>query len=104
MDFTQGVTPDYRGWFSAWLPTTAPQAEWAGLVIEAGTYDVVSVIDAIRMDRWLRFAKGRSIHSREEMRRSMMDKLYPEDAEWRSKALRNGLDAQRRMFRGLLDW
>src|SRR3546814_9796361 len=26
MDFTNGVTPDYRGWFSAWLPNSAPHA------------------------------------------------------------------------------
>ena len=104
MDFTEGVTPDYRGWFSAWLPNTAPHAEWAGMVIEAGTYGVISVMDGIRMDRWLKFGKGQSTVPREEMRRSMMDKLYPEDPVWRVKALANGLEAQEQFFRGLLAW
>jgi len=104
MDFTDGVTPDYRGWFSAWLPSTALHAEWAGMVIEAGTYGVIEVMDGIRMDRWLKFGKGRSCISREEMRRTMMDKLYPESPDWRAKALANGLDAQRRFLTGLMQW
>ena len=104
MDFTGGVTPDYRGWFSAWLPSTAPHAEWSGMVIEAGTYDVISVMDGIRIDRWLKFGKGRSSVPREEMRRSMMDKLFPVDPVWRDKALANGLQTQKQMFDGLLAW
>lgn len=104
MDFTGGVTPDYRGWFSAWLPITAPHAQWAGSVIEAGTYDVLSVIDGIRMDRWLKFGRGCSSSSREEIRATMMDRLYPVDPEWRRTALTNGLDAQWRAFRGLEEW
>src|SRR3546814_1762850 len=48
MDFTNGVTPDYRGWFSAWLPNSAPHAEWTGMVVEAGTYGVIEVMDGIR--------------------------------------------------------
>src|SRR5438445_13675905 len=96
MDFTDGVTPDYRGWFSAWLPNTAPHAEWAGMVIEAGTYGVIQVMDGIRIDRWLKFGKGRSCQSREKMRRFMMDQLFPEDPDWRTKALANGLAAQER--------
>lgn len=104
MDFTNGVTPSYRGWFSAWLPITAPHAQWAGSVVEAGTYDVVSVIDAVRMDRWLKFGRGRSSFPRDEIRASMMDRLYPTDPEWRERALHNGMDAQRRAFEGLRQW
>ncbi|MHA4837944.1 DUF2817 domain-containing protein [Sphingopyxis sp. MSC1_008] len=99
-----GVTPDYRGWFSAWLPTVAPQAEWTGMVIEAGTYGVVEVMDGIRIDRWLKFGKGRSYLSREEMRETMMDKLYPAAPDWRAAALKNGLAAQQSFFEGLQQW
>lgn len=104
MQFTGGVTPDYRGWFSAWLPSVNPNAEWTGMVVEAGTYDVLNVIDGIRIDRWLKFAKGETSLPREEMRRSMMDKLFPEDPAWREKAMANGLDAQTRMLEGLRHW
>src|SRR3546814_18201235 len=83
MDFTNGVTPDYRGWFSAWLPNSAPHAEWTGMVVEAGTYGVIEVMDGIRMDRWMKFGKGRSFLPREDMRRSMMDKLFPTSNERR---------------------
>jgi len=104
MDFTHGVTPDYRGWFSAWLPTTAPHAEWAGLVIEVGTYDVLAVMDAVRMDRWLKFGRGRSSASREQIRQTMMERLNPTAPEWRAAAFKNGLDAQMRALRGLQQW
>lgn len=99
-----GVTADYRGWFSAWLPDTAPHAEWTGMVIEAGTYGVVEVMDGIRMDRWLKFGKGRSILSREDMRALMMDKLYPVAPDWRATALKNGLEAQQCFLEGLEQW
>lgn len=98
------VTPDYRGWFSAWLPSTAPQAEWTGMVIEAGTYGVVEVMDGIRIDRWLKFAKGKSFMSREDMRDTMMDKLYPTAPDWRATALKNGVDAQQLFLDGLDRW
>ncbi len=104
MDFTGGVTPDYRGWFSAWLPSFLPQIEWAGLVVEVGTYDVISVVDALRMDRWLKFGRGKSDFSRDEVRKTMMERLFPVAPEWRAAALRNGLDAQTRMFKGVQQW
>lgn len=104
MDFTDGVAPAYRGWFSAWLPSIAPEKEWAGLVIEVGTLDVVSVVDGIRMDRWLKFGQGTSSSSRDEIRSSMMERLNPSDPEWRAAAMTNGLDAQARTFEGLKQW
>src|SRR3546814_3387413 len=33
-EVTNGETPSYRGLFSTWLPDTAPQAEWTGVLIE----------------------------------------------------------------------
>jgi hypothetical protein len=100
----KGETPSYQGLFSAWLPTTAPQAEWAGVLIEVGTYDNITVGDAVRMDRWLRFGQGRTSVPRDQMRKAMMERLNPASAEWRAKAMENGLDAQRRALRGLEQW
>jgi Protein of unknown function (DUF2817) len=104
LDFTDGVTPDYRGYFTAWVPTTVPHAEWAGLTIEVGTIDVVSVVDGIRADRWLKFGKGRSTLSREEIRDFMMERLNPSDPQWRAAAMKNGLGAQARMLQSLVQW
>jgi len=103
-ELTKGEVPSYRGLFSAWLPTTAPQAEWTGLLVEVGTFDNLTVGDAVRMDRWLRFGRGRTSTPREAMRRSMMERLNPSAPEWRTAALRNGLDAQARALRGLQQW
>lgn len=99
-----GKTPNYRGFFSAWLPSTAPQAQWAGLLIEVGTYDDLTVMDTVRIDRWLRFAPGRTSTSREEMRATMMEGLNPLSNQWRNAAIANGLEAERRMFAGLQNW
>lgn len=103
-ELTKGATPSYRGLFSAWLPTTAPQAEWTGALVEVGTYDNLTVGDAVRMDRWLRFGKGRSSFTRDEIRSTMMEGLNPRSPEWREKALANGLEAERRALDGLEEW
>jgi hypothetical protein len=104
MDLSKGETADYNGPFCTWLPTTAPHAEWAGLVIEVGTYGNMQLADALRMDRWLKFGRGRSSVAREEMRRTMMERLFPSAPEWRAAALKNGLDAQQRALQGLQRW
>lgn len=103
-DVSEGEAPTYQGLFSAWLPTTAPQAEWTGVLIEVGTYDNLTVGEAVRMDRWLRFGTGRTDTPREQMREIMMERLNPKDSQWRDKAMKNGLDAQRRALQGLQDW
>ncbi len=104
MGFSGGQTATYSGLFSMWLPGVAPDAEWAGLVIEVGTYDLITGTDALRVDRWLRFGRGRSSLSREAMRHTMLEWFYPSDSVWRAAALRNGLDAQARALEGLRRW
>jgi hypothetical protein len=104
MDISDGVTASYSGPFGVWLPVTAPQAEWAGLGIEIGTYDNQTMANALRMDRWLKFGHGRSTQSRDEIRATMMELLCPSDLAWRRSALANGCDAQRRTFEGLQRW
>jgi len=69
-----------------------------------GTYDVLAVMDAVRMDRWLKFGRGRSSASREQIRQTMMERLNPTAPEWRAAAFKNGLDAQMRALRGLQQW
>src|SRR3546814_2965729 len=59
-EVTNGETPSYRGLFSTWLPDPAPQAEWTGVLIEVGTYDNLTVGNAVRIDRWIKFGRGRS--------------------------------------------
>jgi hypothetical protein len=103
-DGAKGATPSYDGLFSVWLPSAAPQAEWAGLAIEVGTYDNAKVANALRMDRWLKFGRGRGSSSREAVRRTMLERLYPAAPAWRSAALANGCDAQTRALLGLERW
>jgi hypothetical protein len=99
-----GATPAYVGPFSMWLPEAAPNAKCAGLVIEVGTYDINTVAASVRMDRWLKFGEGRSKLTRDEMRRAMMEGLYPTSPEWRAKALLNGCKAQAKLMDGLQRW
>lgn len=101
---SEGHTPSYTGFFSAWLPSTAPRAEWAGLLIEVGTYDNLTVLNTVRLDRWLKYATGSTYTSREEMLDEMMEGLNPAAPAWREAAMTNGLDAQKRMLEGLAQW
>ena len=101
---SQGQKPSYYGTLSMWLPNTAPNADWAGLVIEVGTYDVMVVVDAVRMDRWLKFGRGSASVSREELRQTMLERLCPSAPEWRKAALEQGCDAQMRALAGLQRW
>ena len=101
---SQGKSPEYRGFFSAWVPSTAPQADWAGALIEVGTKDNMAVQDSIRIDWWLKFGRGHTTTPREEMRRIMMETLNPSDPAWRAAAMSNGLETERRMLAGLQQW
>ena len=101
---SEGHTPSYTGFFSAWLPSTASWAEWSGLLVEVGTYDNMTVLNTVRIDRWLKYATGRTYTSREEMLDLMMEGLNPASRAWREAAMTNGLDAQRRMLEGLARW
>lgn len=95
---------EYRGPFAKWLPTAVPHAECAGLVIEVGTFDNNRVWESLRLDRWLRFGGGASPERREELRREMLEGLYPSSPEWRRSALKEGIGAQERVLRGLVSW
>src|SRR3546814_14482799 len=98
---TNGETPSYRGLFSTWLPDTAPQAEWTGVQIAVGTDDNLTEGNAVRIDRWLKFGRGRSDVPREVMRSPMMEALHPSNPEWRAKELTHGLAAARPLIEGL---
>lgn len=99
-----GSTPSYSGLFSTWLPSAAPRADWTGVVIEVGTYDPGATWDGLRRDRWLKFGRGRSSQPRDEIRREMLEMLYPASPEWRRKGVEAGCDAQRRALDGLVRW
>lgn len=96
--------PDYEGPLGSWLPSAAPQAEWTGAVIEVGTFDIKTVADALRIDRWLKYGDASADIDRAELRQSMKDRLLPMSREWRQAALANGLEAQNRALQGLLNW
>lgn len=102
-DGSKGATPSYTGLFCTWLPKAAPHAEWAGLVIEVGTYDNAIVADALRMDRWLKFGRTSST-PRAEIQRAMIEGLYPSSLAWREAAMANGGDAHQRALAGLGRW
>lgn len=103
-DISQGKSPSYSGMFTSWLPTTVPDAQWAGFLIEVGTVDNLTVQDSVRIDWWLKFGRGESYMTRDDMRHTMMEALNPTAPAWRAKAMRNGLDAQLRALRGLEQW
>ena len=99
-----GKTPSYAGPFINWLPAAAPSAQWIGAAIEVGTYDVKTVGDALRMDRWLKFGLPSDQAHRDQIRQSMMDLLSPSSDGWQRAAVTNGCEAQAQALRGLANW
>lgn len=99
-----GETPNYVGPFSLWLQTALVATDCAGLVIEVGTYDIITMANGVRMDRWLKFGKGKSKLPRDAMRREMLEYFYPGNPEWRVLALERGCDAQSKLMNGLRTW
>src|SRR3546814_12757182 len=86
-EVTNGETPSYRGLFSTWLPDTAPQAEWTGVLIEVGTYDNMTVGNAVRIDRWPKFGRGRSDVPRAVIPSTRTEARHPNTPEQREKEL-----------------
>jgi len=97
------ATPSYAGPFIAWLPTALRWADCAGLAIEVGTFDNAKVLDALRIDRWLKFGCG-SNSQRNELRAVMMERLCPADVIWRRRALESGCNAMKQALAGLVAW
>ena len=84
----------------------SPQAEVAGGVVEFGTRPVDDMIDALRIDRWLRFAAPGAVadHTREALVADLMERYCPAAEAWRSSVIGHADRLHRRTLDGLIAW
>jgi uncharacterized protein DUF2817 len=82
------------------------QAEVAGGVVEFGTRPVNDMIDALRIDRWLRFAApgAAADHSRDALIADLMERYCPAAETWRTRVLAHAAHLHGNTLNGLIAW
>lgn len=97
--------PDYTGLVFYGVSTLLSHADVAGAVVEIGTKQAGEIIDAICLDRALKFA-NHSLSEDEisDMKAHLLDAFCPSDREWRISALKHAERIHRQAVRGLLGW
>lgn len=97
-------TADYTGLVFSGVKNMAPNADFAGAVVEFGTRSPDDMLYALRLDRWLRFEDSPSSERREELRRDLMDAFCPYSVEWREAVLETSYSLMDRMISGAKQW
>jgi hypothetical protein len=82
-----GRRPDFTGLLIDALGRMVPHRRYAGLVIEFGTRAHNQVKDALRLDRWLKFGRGRTESDRASLTRQVMEDFCPTNPDWRRSVL-----------------
>lgn len=99
---TGGVVPEIRGALLEALPALVPGTEVCGSVIELGTYENMTVLEGLMIDRWLRFGlENQSSSSREDLERRKREIFTPADRGWRAGVLEPSIAAQLEALRGI---
>jgi hypothetical protein len=105
--FSEGEErPSYTGLVYQGIERMLGHAEVAGGVIEFGTRPVDDMVEALRLDRWLRFAApgARSDQPREALRRDLLEAYCPSEETWRSRILAHAARLHRGTLDGLIAW
>jgi len=84
-----GRRPTFTGLLIDALGRIVEHRRYAGLVIEFGTRAHNQVKDALRLDRWLKFGRGRCETDRASLVRQVMEDFYPSNPDWRRSVLAN---------------
>jgi hypothetical protein len=67
-----------------------PAAEFAGIAIEYGTLPVMTVLQALRAENWLRRNPQTSAAERAELRRGLRDAFYCDADDWKQRVTEQG--------------
>ena len=106
--FDEGVSPDYNGLLIQGLNDEIKRtnkADVLSVVIEMGTYDLDSMLQALIMDNWLRqnLNKNQSVEARLQTSR-LVERFYPSMPEWRASVLSHAKIIYQQTLRGLSNW
>ena len=101
-----GAQPQYSGLLVQGLAQELPQeAKSVQAVIEFGTYDNMTMVGALIVDRWLRFDSPKALSAEnQQLKTWMIERFYPVEAQWREAVLNQALDIHQRTLQGLMNW
>ena len=81
----QSASAAVVGAASGFAETAFPQAKVMMMGLEFGTLDMDSVLEALRIDQWLRNRPDQATPERvAQVKRALMDGFYGDDDEWRA--------------------
>ena len=86
-------------WLAAY--EECPQAEYTGIALEYGTYDILTVINALRADQWLENHPETGDEKRRLIKTQLRDAFYIDDDAWKRKVVEQARDAARQAVAGL---
>jgi len=101
-----GSQPKYSGLLVQGLAQELPTgAESVQVVIEFGTYDNMTMVGALMVDRWLRFSAPQPLSAEgQRLKAWMIERFYPTDAAWREGVISRAREIHQRTLEGLQNW
>ena len=85
--FPGGETPAFTGILSAAIPSLLSQAITYAVVVEFGTKPNADVLEALMIDRWLKFGPGPDTALARRLKAGMLECFSPNDAKWRASVI-----------------
>lgn len=80
----------------AFFEAVNPNIDAAGIALEYGTQDPVSVLTALRWDNWLHLHSDPAGAEASRVKQMMREAFYPDDMDWRDKVTTQAADAVRK--------
>lgn len=106
--FEQGVSPSYYGLLIEGLNQEMHKvnnAEVLSVVIEFGTYDLDSMLQALLIDTWLRLDKKNAKSENGKIQKiRLIERFYPSMPEWRASVLSHAEKIYMQTLGGLSNW
>jgi hypothetical protein len=98
--FPGGAVPRFTGILNMAVPAILESVSTYATVVEFGTKPNADVLEALMVDRWLKFA-GADSTAASRLKRSMLDCFSPRDPKWRAVVVQSARDIVSRTIAGL---
>jgi hypothetical protein len=98
--FPGGEAPKFTGILNMAVPAILPSILTYAVVVEFGTKPNADVLEALMIDRWIKFA-GSNTPISERLKRSMLDCFSPRDPNWRTVVVQSARKIVSRTIAGL---
>jgi hypothetical protein len=106
-DILENISPDYSGLVIRGLKekiTSFNPAQIISVVIEWGTYDIDTMLEALLIDNRLKNNSGVINPLAEQARKKLIERFYPAKQSWRQGVLTGANPIYQQAIKGLQDW